>query len=297
MNMTFFLDEPNARAALRAFAQSATDVMFVCREETRYWDGEFPTRVGDYFYNSPWVLYSSRKKATPILDLFTFSADHFKSPKQVDAALGSLGDSVDWCIFSWGGYAKYGMLGLAAREAVDMNVRPVFQYKSSADFSHSFKGLLGRRTRMEFAPPLWRAINGELTTPLVVTFAYYADAFEGADLSFSVEGTFAVVENEPQVSAYRVHDYATFAHFVGLVNQVYPFDVLPGTLSLDACQAVRRAAHSFDLSKALDFTPWYLVYNGGEIDTNHALFVASDHAAAAHFAREASDALSFVTYF
>ena len=297
MNLTFFLDEPNARAALTAFAQSATNVMLVSHEETRHWDKQLPTRVEDYFYNSPWVLYSSSKKATPRLDLSTFSADHFKSAEQVDAALQGLTNSVDWSIFSWGGYAKYGMLGLVASGVVDVNVKPVFHYKSTADFRHSFKGVLGRRTRMQFAPPLWRAINGERTTPLIVTFAYYEDAFEDANLSFSVEGTFAGVENETPVSAYRVHDYETFAHFVGLANQVYPFEVLPGTLSLDACQAVRRGAHSFDLSTALDFTPWYLVYNGGEIDTYHALFIASDNAGASHFARESSDALSFVTYF
>lgn len=137
---------------------------------------------------------------------------------------------------------------------VDVNVKPVLHYKSTADFRHSFKGVLGRRTRMQFAPPLWREIIGERTTPLILTFAYYEDAFEDANLSFSVEGTFAGVENETPISAYRVHDYETFAHFVGLANQVYPFEVLPGTLSLDACQVVRRGTHSFDLSTALAST-------------------------------------------
>jgi len=297
MNLTFFLDEPNARAALGRFARRSTDVRLVCLEEACRWEGELPTRVGDYFYNSPWVLYSSSMAATPTLELSTFSADHFKSTEQVDAGLQGLADSVDWSIFSWGGYAKYGMLGVVSAGAVDIDVRPVFHYESTSDFGRSFRGLLGRRTRMPFAPPLWRAINGERTTPLIVTFAHYEDAFEDADVSFSVEGTFGGTDNMGAVSAYRVHDYATFAYFVGLVNQVGTFDILPGTLSLEACQVVTRMVHSYDLSTALDFTPWYFVYGGGEIDTYHALFVASDHAAAAHFAREASHALPFVTYF
>jgi len=52
MSLTFFLDEPNTRAALATFAQGATDVMLVSNEGTRPWGGELPTRVGDYFYNS-----------------------------------------------------------------------------------------------------------------------------------------------------------------------------------------------------------------------------------------------------
>jgi hypothetical protein len=297
MNLTFFLDEPNVRAALAVFAQSATDVMLVSSEGTRHWDGELPTRAGDYFYDSPWVLYSSSKKATLVIDLSTFSADHFKNPEQVVNAFQSIAHSVDWSVFSWGGYARYGMLGLVASEAVKIGVEPVFHYKSADSFGNSFKGLLGRRTRTQFAPPLWRAISGEKAAPRIVTFEYYRDAFEGADLSFLVEGTFARNDGEPTVSAYRVNDYPTFSYFVGLANQVSTFDILPCTLSLEACQAATRLAHSLNLSSALDFTPWYLVYNGGEIDTNHALFVASDHAVASHFAVEARDALSFVTYF
>jgi hypothetical protein len=106
------------------------------------------------------------------------------------------------------------MLGLVASVAVEIGEKPVFHYKSADDFAHSFKGLLGRRTRTQFAPPLWRAISGEKTPPRIVTFAYYDEAFEGADLSFSVEGTFAGTDNEGQVSAYRVNDYATFSHFI-----------------------------------------------------------------------------------
>ena len=200
MSLTFFLDEQDARAALASFSQSAPNAMLVSSEGTRRWDGMLPTRVGDYFYESPWVLYSNSKNVAPTLDLSTFSADHFKNPKEID-------------------------------------------------------------------------------------------------LSFSVEGTFAGDDNEGEVSAYRVHDYATFAYFVGLVNQVYPFDILPGTLSLDACQTARRMARCFDFSSPLHLTPWYLVYDGGEIDTSHALFVAADNSTTLHFAREAGEALSFVMCF
>lgn len=297
MSLTFFLDEQDAHAALASFSQIAPNAMLVSSEGTRRWDGVLPTRVGDYFYESPWVLYSSSKNVTPTLDLSMFSADHFKNPKEIASAIQRLEDSVDWSAFSWGGYAKYGMLGLVAPPDIDLGVKPIFHYRSATDFSCSFKGLLGRRTRTQFAPSLWRAINGERVTPLVVTFRYYEEAFEDVDLSFSVEGTFAGDDNEGEVSAYRVHDYATFAYFVGLVNQVYPFDILPGTLSLEACQTARRMARSFDFSSPLHFTPWYLVYNGGEIDTNHALFVAADHSTTLHFGLETGEALSCVMCF
>lgn len=118
MNLTFFMDEPNARDALAVFAKSAANVTLMSSEGTRHWDGELPNRVGDCFYNSPWVLYSSSKRATPIPDLSAFSAEHFKNPNQVGDAFQVLADSVDWSIFSWGGYARYGMLGLVAPVAV-----------------------------------------------------------------------------------------------------------------------------------------------------------------------------------
>jgi len=272
----------------------------VSNDGSQRWDGVLPARVGEYFYKSPWVLCAGTRKDAPQVELSAFSADHFKSSQQMVSALQDLEDTANWSLFSWGGYAKYGMIGLLAPTAIDIGVKPIFQYGSAADFGRTFKGSLGRRTDKKLAPALWRALNAEREIPLIVTFAHYEDAFtwDDVELSYSVEGTFAGVDDaEGPASAYRPRDYATFAYFVGLMNQVSFFDILPGSLSIDACQNVRRMAHSFDFSGALKLSPWYLIYNGGEIDTYHVLFVASDHSATLHFAHEASESLSLVTHF
>jgi len=220
-------------------------------------------------------------------------------PPESAAVLTGLANSTDWAIFPWGGYTRYGMLGLIAGRHVGAQItsESIFQYSDAKNFDRNYRALIARRNRSPFAPALWQAVAGESNPPLIVTFEYYEAAFAGARLSFSVEGTFTERDGMSRVSVYRVQDYETFEYFVKMSNQVNVFDILPATLDLDSCAKVRRMADGLDFAGAIQHTPWFLVYNGGELDTNHVLYAASEHATAAQFAAKSAAVLEVVSYF
>lgn len=299
MPLTFFHDQPEARSSLTQFArQSRQEAVLLTDGGASSWNGILPSRVGDDFYGTRWILYSGATElAAP--DLSAFSADQAKSARQAALALADLARSMDWAIFPWGGYAGYGMLGLITRAQVDTHFvsQRIFQYASVESLDQSYHGLIGRRNRSPFARSLWDAIGGQSSPPLIVTFEFYEDAFVGAKLAFSVEGSLPEPSGQPKVSVYRIRDYETFDYFVKMANQVSVFDVLPGALELESCADVRRLVSEFNLAGALQHAPWFLIYNGGEIDTNNVLFAASEHSVAAHFVGKATAALDFVSYF
>lgn len=297
--LSFFLDQSGVRSNLVEFVQrSSRNALLLTKEGVTPWAGTFPCRVGGEFYGSPWVIYSDMAEGAPVGDLSVFSADRSKSPGEAMAALTRLANSADWAIFPWGGYFRYGMLGLIAGKHVGEQAAldPVFQYASVEKFDQSYRALIARRNRVQLASSLWSALAGESAPPLIVTFEYYESAFADAKLSFSVEGTFTERDGTSRVSVYRVRNYETFEYFVKMSNQVSVFDILPSTLSVDSCAKVRRMADGLELGEALRHTPWFLVYNGGEIDTNHVLFAASEHSITAQFAVKSADALEVISY-
>ena len=297
--ISFYFDESEVRAELERFAQSDGGTLLFSKQNGSPWTGDLPSRVDDYFYDSEWILLRKTTVGVPGLDVSLFSADRFKTPEQAGNSLGTLAAFSEWAVFPWGGYAKYGMLGVIshADEISRFDSQPIFRYPANLAFDHQYRGVLGRRTRTEFGPSLWNAINGASIPPIVITFEYYEEAFEDVKLSFKVEGTFAQPEGPPRVSAYRMLDFETFKYFAGNANQFGVFDVLPGTLDFDSCAHARLAASGRDVPGTLKHSPWYLVYNGGEIDTNHALFFSLDHRTAVHFVDESRDILEFVSYF
>ena len=139
-------------------------------------------------------------------------------------------------------------------------------------------------------------LGGEGSPPQIITFEYYEGAFQGAVLNFSVEGGFSN-SDETRLSIYRMGDFKTFEYFIGLINTVSVFDILPGSLAADKCAEVRRLADGLELQDALQHTPWFLVCNGGEIDTNHVLFVSSSHSLISRSPIDLAEALSFVSFF
>lgn len=63
--------------------------------------------------------------------------DQSKTPQEVARALTCLAASTDWAIFPWGGYARYGMLGLVMDAAgpTQIAVPPFFQYAATGDLT------------------------------------------------------------------------------------------------------------------------------------------------------------------
>jgi hypothetical protein len=298
--ISFYLDESAVREELTQFLRSAGEAIAVSRENRQLrWNRELPSRVGEYYYDYDWLVLPQATNEISGINMSTFSADHFKTPEQVGKTLEALAASSEWAVFPWGGYARYGMLGLVAGQDAMSKIRsqPIFQYSTNVPLDRQYRGVLGRRSRTEFGPSLWKAIGAEYDPPTIITFEYYEDAFEGLKSSFKVEGTFAQREGQSPVSAYRILDFETFRYFAGNANQFGVFDVVPGCVDFQSCVRARQEVASQNFVGALRHTPWYLVYNGGEIDTNHALFVSTNHAATAHFVGESDDILDFVSFF
>lgn len=299
MPIRFSFDEPRLRSDLTEFLRHhGQGAQIFGRSGLSQWNGILPRRVGDHYYESPWILCSSPRSPLSV-DLSVFDADKSKTPSQTVTALANLTASTDWAIFPWGGYTRYGMLGIFAREETifEAPLAPrTFLYKNAEDFGNSYHGILARRTRSVFAPPLWKMVGGEATPPQIIAFEYYEDAFQGTALNFSIEGGFNNSDGT-RLSIYRMGDFKTFEYFIGLINTVSVFDVLPGSLTADACAEVRRLADGLELQDALQHTPWFFVCNGGEIDTNHLLFATSDHSLSSKCLIDLADALFFVSFF
>lgn len=299
MPLAFFLDTHETRSELRRFALGSRQAFLMSGKQSQGWDGELPSRSGDYFYESPWLLFSGKPDINVPAFLEVFSADTAKNLESVWRALECVEKEEEWAIFPWGGYARYGMLGLIASitSLASLSCSPIFHYGQVSHFGLSYKGVISRRGLSPFAPSIWRGIQGEKETPLIVSFEYYEEAFEGAELSFSVQGSFREADDSKTLSIYRMNDYAAFAHFAGMANQVFPFDILPGRLGLAECEKTRHLTSRLDFSGALHVTPWFLSYNAGEIDTNNVLFAASAPSMTAHFVKESADSLSHISYF
>lgn len=139
-------------------------------------------------------------------------------------------------------------------------------------------------------------MNGQAGGPSIITFEYYEGAFDGEGPAYSLVGTFQE-DDGTSVSVYRVQNYFSFEYFVNLANQVSVFDVLPGTLKADSCKQVCRAFASLDVASVVQHTPWFLAYNGGEVDTDNVLFVSSQHAATSHFVVERGNSMDMISYF
>ena len=302
MALNFFFDQAEARALLTDFANlRSSKASLLTRDGFQAWAGSLPERVEDYFYREPWVLCSQPAPNLRDTNLLTFTDGEISSLEAPVSELAKLASQVDWAIFPWGGNARYGMLGRiihgpAPDDDLQLGDSGLFRYASVQDFGEAYHGVIGRRGQTEFAPLLWQAIRGDAAGLLIITFKYYEDAFCDSNVQFSVEGTIAdsVVG---ELSVYRITDFAAFKYFVGLINTVDVFGILPGNLSLQACQEVRQLTDRQNLSAALKCTPWFLVFNEGEIDTYPVLFVSSEHQRVLRFVSETGKALKFVSYF
>ena len=302
MSLNFFFDQPDIRASLAEFvSQRSANARMLTGRGLDSWNGRLPDRVGDYFYKEPWILCSEPVDNLRDIDLSVFADTGIISLEQAASELVKLVHLVDWAIFPWGGNAGYGMLRQLTRDSastLDPQLRDprFFEYPTVQDFRESYHGVIGRRTRSEFAPALWHSIRADTTDLFVITFEYYADAFCHSNVEFSVEGTITdtVASN---LSVYRIRDFAAFKYFVGLINTVEVFEILPSNLSLDSCQEIRRLTSSQNLAGALEHTPWFLVCNEGEIDTYPVLFVSSEHRRLLRFVNGTGDSLEFASYF
>lgn len=300
MALNFFFDTLQFRATLTEFVNSMSNARLLTERGSSPWNGILPLRTGDYFYPEPWVLCPGVDAGPEALDLSVFQDTDTASFRKRLQALQRLANLEEWVIFPWGGNANYGMLGQIVRDGVKnrrSGENGLFQYDGIDDFSNTYHGVIGRRTRSDFAQPLWQAIHENEIDILVVTFEYYADAFADSKAAFSVEGTISNGGDGPNLSVYRVKDLASFRYFVGLINAVQVFQLLPGDLSLDSCQTVRRLINHGNLSGALEHTRWFVVCNEGEIDTYPVLFAASSHERVARFVTENRDSLNFATFF
>lgn len=302
MALNFFFDEADVRTLLTNFAKlSSSKASLLTKHGFHPWTGSLPERAEEYFYQEPWILCSQPALDLRDTDLSVFTDDEITSLEQHVSELAKLDSQVDWAVFPWGGNYRYGMLGQITHDPVPPNYPQIkdtglFQYPSVQDFRKGYHGVIGRRTESEFAPLLWRAIHGDYADLLIITFKYYEDAFSDSNVEFSVVGTIAdsVVA---ELSVYRISDFSAFRYFVGLINTVTVFEMLPGDLSLQACQEVRQLTTSRSLSAALKHTPWFLVCNEGEIDTYPVLFVSSEHQRVLRFVSETRKALKFASYF
>jgi len=300
VSLNFFFDQLIVRESLVEFASERQETARMLTERgLDSWSGALPDRVGDYFYQEPWILCSEPADDLRDIDLSVFTDKEISSLKQPSSELAKLARLVDWAIFPWGGNAGYGMLGQVTRNTfpgLQLRDKRLFGYPSAHNFSETYHGVIGRRTGSEFAPALWKAIQGVASEFLVITFEYYEDAFCDSNVEFSVVGTITDAVAS-KLSVYRIRDFAAFKYFVGLINTVEVFELLPGNLSLLSCQEVRRLTRGKDLSASLAYTPWFLVCNEGEIDTYPVLFVSSEHQQVLQFIGETGDTLKFASYF
>ena len=298
--LSFFFDVPKTRILLTQFAneQESTPTIRNKQGEER-WGGALPQRAGEYFYGEPWIIYAAGIDSFPLINLSAFDASTFKKASTVAAVLAELSSLSGWAIFPWGGYAKYGMLALISDSALpkELSACSVFTYSTPNRFEQQYRGLIARRTHGQLAGVLWDAFNGEASPVRIISFEYYEGALSEPGISTVVESSLIDSDGVTRLSVYRVSDLSSFVQFIGIANQVSTLDILPGDLSLDDCLRARTKALDFNFSGALQHAPWLMLYNGGEIDTNHLLFTSSEHQVSARFVEKTAGPLEIASFF
>lgn len=301
MPLNFVFDRPQYRKQLTHLAkQGSLSPYLLNGQGCLSWNGALPERAGDYFYREPWVLCSEPVADWQNIKVSVFGDNEKQSVGEALSVLANLAKSVQWAIFPWGGNAAYGMLGHMVRGAApncEASDSGLFQYKDLETFAEEYHGLIGRRKQAELARVLWQALHDDGTDLLVITFEYYEDAFVNCTPTFSVEGTISDAEGSPDLSVYRIRDFKSFEYFVGMINAVKVFQLMPGNLSLDSCQEIHNLSNYQDFSAILKGTPWFLVCNEGEIDTYPLLFVSSIHEHTKRFESETRHALRLASFF